>query len=93
MFYNLLSKILIFSVCHIDYDFILKFENLQEEGKNMLEILDLQDTIKPLIVHQNTRALMIEEKQKYFDMLNQQEMKQLKQFYALDFQLFGYNFE
>ena len=87
-----MSSILLFSVCHIDYDFILKFENLKEEERNMLEILDLQDTIKPLIVHQNTRALMIEEKQKYFEMLNHQELKQLKQFYALDIQLFGYSF-
>ena len=78
------------SVCSIDYDFILKFENLQIESDTMLDILDLKNILKPLMVHQNTRVLTIEEKQKYFNMLNNYEWKQLNRYYALDMQLFNY---
>ena len=78
-------------MCQIDFEFILKFEDLYEEQKHMIEILDLENIIQPLMVHQNKRVLSLEEKKKYYEMLNTEELQKLEQYYELDFKLFGYD--
>ena len=78
-------------MCQIDFEFILKFEDLYEEQKHMIEILDLENIIQPLMVHQNKRVLSLEEKKKYYEMLDTEELQKLEQYYELDFKLFGYD--
>ena len=78
-------------MCQIDFEFILKFEDLYEEQKHMIEILDLENIIQPLMVHQNKRVLSLEEKKKYYEMLDTEELQKLEQYYELDLKLFGYD--
>ena len=75
----------------MDYDFILKFENLKTEQDLMLEMLSLKDTIYLHNVHQNSRNLSKNEKLKYFQMLSNEDLNQLTNIYQQDFDLFDYD--
>ena len=75
----------------MDYNFILKFENLEIEQKFMLETLGLKNIIYLHQVHQNSRLLSLSEKRKYYQMLSKDDKRQLIDVYKLDFYLFDYN--
>lgn len=80
-----------FSLCLIEYDFILKYESLEKEQRFMLEILELQSKIRLEVINRNAKSLNLQEKKKYFQMLNQTEFDDLKNFYLNDFLLFDYD--
>ena len=75
----------------MEYDIILKFENLKVEQKFMIDILGLKDIIYLHKVHENSRKLITIEKKKYYQMLDKTDLNLLIEVYKQDFYLFDYN--
>ena len=75
----------------MEYDIILKFENLEVEQKFMIDILGLKDIIYLHKVHENSRKLTTIEKKEYYQMLDKTDMNLLIEVYKQDFYLFDYN--
>ena len=80
-----------FSICTMEFDIILKFENLKVEQKFMIDILGLKDIIYLHKVHENSRKLTTIEKKKYYQMLDKTDLNLLIEVYKQDFYLFDYN--
>ena len=75
----------------MEFDIILKFENLKVEQKFMIDILGLKDIIYLHKVHENSRKLTTIEKKKYYQMLDKTDLNLLIEVYKQDFYLFDYN--
>ena len=74
----------------MEYDFIIKFENLDMEQNFMMSILELKDIIYLHKIHQNSRILSLAEKKKYYQMLSKTDFDHLIEIYKHDFYLFDY---
>ena len=75
----------------MEYDFIIKFENLDMEQNFMMSILELKDIIYLHKIHQNSRILSLAEKKKYYQMLSKTDFDHLIEIYKHDFYLFDYS--
>ncbi len=81
------------SMCspEIEYDFIIKFENLAEEEKYFIERLELENTVLVRWENRNSGARSTGEvRDTYYNMLTENEIWQLYTFYKMDFDLFEY---
>ena len=78
--------------CHIDYDYIVKFETMREDAAYVLSKLGphhecLEDKYPELFNYsQSTSSVLV----KYFSTLTAAQVEFLKVIYRVDFKLFGY---
>ena len=78
--------------CHIDYDYIVKFETMREDAAYVLSKLGphhecLEEKYPELFnVTQKSSAMY----DKHFATLSSQQINRLKEIYSIDFKLFGY---
>ena len=79
------------SLCarELAYDVILKFENLTPEQDFFARALGIRGPKNP--EHRSKTPLSEAEKLSYFEMLNEQEIKKMYDYYQLDFDLFEYD--
>ena len=78
----------------MQFDFVIKFENLAEEERYMIERLEIAKIVIERWENKNQAGNMTEEiRAKYFSMLSEDEILQLYLFYQMDFQLFGYELD
>ena len=84
-------------VCDIDFAYVLKFENIPEEGKFLRKVLNPFDDRRHLLrkVNKNHPMQMNETAlvSVYFDMLSESDVEELFKIYELDFRMYGYEFE
>ena len=81
------------SVCAkgMQFDFIIKFENLAAEEKYLTERLNIADLVKERWENMNTAGNTTQQiKDMYFNMLSEDEIWQLYTMYQMDFEMFGY---
>ena len=79
--------------CHIDYDYIVKFETMREDAAYVLSKLGphhqcLEEKYPELFNFTQKSSSMYD---KHFSTLSSQQMKTLKEIYSIDFKLFGYD--
>ena len=79
-------------ICLIHYNYILHFENLQEEEKMLVERLRAEEIIKPRKENANTNKSP-DIFSKYFALLDQTDIDQLYRLYEADFEIFNYKRE
>jgi len=87
--------------CDIDYDYIGRFENIQNDAKYLLSQITASDGIKlnvwnfrfPLLnAFQRKAALSIQRRNSFYDSVPYETMAELVRMYKLDYQLFGYDY-
>ena len=81
------------SVCakKLQFDFIIKFENLAAEEKYLTERLNIAGVVKQRWENKNTAGNTTQEiKDMYFNMLSEEEIWKLHTMYQMDFEMFGY---
>ena len=78
--------------CHVNYDAILKFENLNYEQSYFLRRSGLDGKLSPTL-HENRgrKTLTKMEKMEYFGALDSKAQNKLLAMYNLDFEAFKYN--
>eukprot|EP00092_Neocalanus_flemingeri_P032094 GFUD01034882.1.p1 GENE.GFUD01034882.1~~GFUD01034882.1.p1 ORF type:complete len:436 (-),score=99.92 GFUD01034882.1:116-1423(-) len=82
------------SVCSFPYNYILHFENIQQEEKFFAQEMSASDLIHPRWENRNDEGLAKEEiLGKYFNMLDDKDITALYKIYEDDFKMFGYKFE
>ena len=79
--------------CHIDYDYIVKFETMREDAAYVLSKLGphhqcLEEKYPELFNFTQKSSSMYE---KQFSTLSSQQINRLKEIYSIDFKLFGYD--
>lgn len=82
-------------LCHLQFDFVIKFENLRDEEDFLLRQLGLEHIVPISWENQNTKRppWSLELQRQYFSALNSEEMKKLRELYLDDFELFEYDFK
>ena len=81
-------------VCSFPYNYILHFENIQQEEKFFSQEMSASDLIHPRWENRNDEGLAKEDiLNKYFNILDDDEIQDLYKRYEDDFVLFGYQFE
>ena len=78
--------------CHIDYDYIVKFETMREDAAYVLSKLGphhecLEQKYPELFNCSQSTSSVFDE---YFSTLTGKEMERLQEIYSIDFKLFGY---
>ncbi|XP_023335026.1 carbohydrate sulfotransferase 8 [Eurytemora carolleeae] len=82
------------AACSFSYNYILHFENIDQEEIFFAEELGAKDKIQHRWENRNDEGFKKEELVgKYFSLLNDSEIEKLYQIYKDDFQLFGYQFQ
>ena len=82
------------AVCSFPYNHILHFENIQQDEKFFAEEMSSSDLIHPRWENRNDEGLAKEDiLNKYFSILDDDEIMDLYKIYEDDFRLFGYKFE
>ena len=82
------------SVCSFPYNRILHFENIQTEEKFFAEEMSAEQLIHPRWENRNNEGLHKEEVLgKYFNLLDDKDIRALYKIYEDDFKMFGYQFE
>ena len=79
-------------ICIIPYNYIIHFENLEEEEKMLVERLEAVEIIKPRRENVNTNKSP-DILSKYFSLLDQTDIDRLYSLYEADFELFNYKRE
>jgi hypothetical protein len=81
------------SICRLSYDLVLHFEYLNEEQPYLLRQLGLDSLVLPDAWqnHKSPNPLTHAQKLEYFNLLNEDEIWGLYNFYKLDFDLFQYD--
>ena len=79
--------------CHIDYDYIVKFETMREDAANVLSKLGphnqcLEDKYPELFSFSQSSSSVFDE---YYGKLSLDQINRIKEMYSIDFKLFGYN--
>ena len=78
----------------MEFDFVIKFEHLAEEERYLTERLGIATVVKQRWENKNSAGNMTQEvKDKYFNMLSEEEIWQLYTMYQMDFNMFGYELE
>lgn len=82
------------SLCSLSYNYILHFENIQQEEQLFAQQLGAEGTIRKRWENRNDEGLRKEEVvAKYFDLLDDDDIMALYNIYEDDFKMFGYQFE
>lgn len=84
------------SLCTISYDYYIKFENFDEEGKYLKTLLEPLNGIdsSELALNVNPTGLKKEDlTQLYFSTLSESDVMALYKIYENDFKMFGYEFQ
>ena len=84
------------NMCQMNYDYILKLENLASEEADFFDILDPDHKLQleQENLHNNHNRLNLtsgEITKLYLQQLNEKEVSALYELYKLDFQLFDYS--
>ena len=79
-------------ICLIPYNYVLHFENLEEEEKLLVDRLEAGQIIKPRRENVNTNKSP-DIFTKYFSQLDQTDIDQLYRIYQTDFEIFNYKRE
>ena len=80
------------NICAVQYDLIIKVEELNVEEPALLNILNLT-YLKIINGNQNSAHMSAEEiASLYFQQLNSEEIQSLYKIYENDFKLFGYGY-
>ena len=79
--------------CHIDYDYIVKFETLREDAFFVLSKLGphhecLEEKYPELFNYNQSTSSVFDQ---YFSTLTAKQIERLKDMYSVDFKLFGYS--
>ena len=79
--------------CHIDYDYIVKFETMREDASFVLSKLGphhecLEEKYPELFNYSQSTSSVLG---KYFSTLTAAQIERLKDMYSVDFKLFGYS--
>ena len=83
------------SLCAINYDNVIKFENMDREGHFLKTFLDpaFEDVSDRWMNPNSVNGLKKDDLvRKYFDMLSNSDITALYKIYEMDFKLFGYTF-
>ena len=78
-------------ICLIPYNYVLHFENLEEEEKMLVDRLEAGQIIKPRRENVNNKSPDIFAK--YFSQLDQTDIDRLYSLYQTDFEIFNYKRE
>ena len=83
----------LFHPCHIDYDYIVKFETMREDAFYVLSKLGphhecLEVKYPELLSSEQHSSSLFNE---YYAKLPSDQIKRIKKIYSVDFKLFGYN--
>ena len=79
------------SVCAIPYNYILHFENIEQEQMFFVEELEASDLIKPRWENKYDKGIPKEDiVNKYFSLLDPEDVARLYELYKDDFLMFGY---
>ena len=82
------------SVCNFDFNYIIHYENLEEEEKYFVEDLEASNLIKTKWENSNKMNISNGEVvAEYFKLLTNKEIMKLYKIYENDFFLFNYQFE
>ena len=82
------------SVCGMSYDYVLRFEQLEEEEKYFLQRLGLQGLVVQRWENRNHAGPVTHHiRQVYFNMLSVKEVLDLHMIYQMDFKVFGYELD
>jgi hypothetical protein len=82
------------NVCNFDFNYIIHFENIEQEEKYFVEDLNAADLITSKWENSNKMNISNEEiVEEYFKLLTDKEIKKLYKIYEKDFFLFNYQFE
>jgi len=80
--------------CTARYNYILKFENIQEEQGQLANLIPMGSRIKPKWENRNDGGLnKTELTETYFEILSDEDVDALFDIYETDFQMFGYSFQ
>ena len=79
-------------ICLIPYNYVLHFENLEEEERLLVKRLEAEKIIKPKRENMNTNKSP-DIFTKYFSQLDQTDIDQLYRLYQTDFEIFNYKKE
>ncbi|XP_014249508.1 carbohydrate sulfotransferase 11 isoform X2 [Cimex lectularius] len=79
--------------CQISFDIIIKFETLQEDQKYLIELVGVQDKIKPEWKNPSKGKVTAEVLYSYYSQLTVTQILQLYNIYRYDFELFEYNIQ
>ena len=78
--------------CHIDYDYIVRFETMREDAAYVLSKLGPHDKCLeqkyPELFHSSQSTSSVFDQ--YFSSLSSEQIEILRDMYSLDFKLFGY---
>ncbi len=83
------------SPCSIDYEYVVRFEALAEEGEYLKHLIDPAYRERNDWANPNPAAGMTSEDltRLYFDQLTDSDISALYKIYEFDFKIFGYKFE
>jgi len=89
------SPVIHCSVCEFTYNYILHFENIAQEEKHMINIIDERKVIKKKWSNNNERRELTKEEliATYYDLLTDQEILRLYKLFENDFKMFDYQFQ
>jgi len=80
--------------CAYSFNYILHFENIQQEEKHLLSEIDQSNSTKQEWKNRNRADITNEQLiEKYFSQLDNDDILDLYEIYKQDFQLFGYQFQ
>ena len=79
-------------ICLIPYNYVLHFENLEEEEAMLVEKLEAEKMIKPRRENENTNKSP-DILTKYFSQLDPTDIERLYRLYETDFEIFNYKRE
>ncbi len=83
------------SPCSIDYDRVIRFESIGEEGEYLKHVIDPTHRLRTDWVNPNNPTGMSNEDltRLYFEQLSDSDINALYKIYEFDFKIFGYTFE
>ncbi|XP_047741527.1 carbohydrate sulfotransferase 11 isoform X2 [Hyalella azteca] len=77
--------------CSIDYNFILRFENIEEEGNFFRIFLDSPNSLPIKFTDAIDTPFSLAEVCSYFSQLDKELLSRVVEVYRIDFHLFGYS--
>ena len=79
------------AVCAVRYRYVIKFERLEEEERELLGILGLAERFPPMFLKRMSGRENVTER--YLEMLRREDCMKLMKIYKQDIQIFGYKEE
>ncbi|XP_015109681.1 carbohydrate sulfotransferase 11 [Diachasma alloeum] len=79
--------------CQVPFDYIIKFETLEEEEQVLIERANLQDVLKPKWEDNSSSEEIEDLEREYFSQLSKRQILELYEYYKADFELFEYSMD